>query len=206
MHALSLSDGLFPCISLMRVMHRGLAMHPSNHLEMWNHVNPYKGRFNTLENVSWELVCVLPQSMSGVQWTVAWSLWSVNRESSIFRAWQSRARADWRNTELWADISIMEAVCVISANRLGVARGEGSTARTRRCGNCNIKMHWTILSNSLLSWSVSSVWFLFQCPQANNYSTYWTALTWRNVPDAITNSNNLAHLNRDGEEIATWNG
>lgn len=87
MHALSLSDGLFPCISLMRVMHRGLAMHPSNHLEMWNHVNPYKGRFNTLENVSWELDCVLPQSMSGVQWTVAWSLWSVNRESSIFRAW-----------------------------------------------------------------------------------------------------------------------
>ncbi len=120
MHALSLSDGLFPCISLMRVMHRGLAMHQSNHLEMWTHVNPYKGRFNTLEIVSWELLCVLPQSMSGVQWTVAWSLWSVNRESSIFRAWQSRARADWRNTPLWDDISIMEAVCVISANRLGV--------------------------------------------------------------------------------------
>ncbi len=123
MHDLSLSDGLFPCISLMRVMHRGLAMHQSNHLEMWTHVNPYKGRFNTLEIVSWELLCVLPQSMSGVQWTVAWSLWSVNRESSIFRAWQTRVRADWRNTPLWDDISIMEAVCVISANRLGVVRG-----------------------------------------------------------------------------------
>lgn len=131
MHALSLSDGIFPCISLMRVMHQGLAKHPSNHLEMWNHVNPYEGRFNTLENVSWELVCVSPQSISGVQWTVAWSLWSVSRESSIFRAWQSRPWPDWKNTPLWADISIMEAVCVIWANRLGVARGEGSTARTR---------------------------------------------------------------------------
>ncbi len=153
MHALSLSDGLFPCISLMRVMHRGLAMHPSNHLEMWNHVNPYKGRFNTLENMSWELVCVLPQSMSGVQWTVAWSLWSVNRESSIFRAWQSRTRADWRNTLLWADISIMEAVCVISANRLGVVRGEGSTVRARAPGVAAIVILRCIEQYSLILFS-----------------------------------------------------
>ncbi len=143
--------------------------------------------------------CPRAWAVCSEQWLGLYGQWIERVPSSG----HGRTRADWRNTPLWDDISIMEAVCVISANRLGVVRGERSTARTRAC---NIKMHWTILSNSLLSWSVSSVWFLFQCPQANNYSTYWTALTWYNVLDAITNSNNLAHLNRDGEGIATWNG
>lgn len=45
-----------------------------------------------------------------------------------------------------------------------------------------------------------------RCLEANNYSTYWTALTWYNVPNAITNSNNLAYSNSDGRETVGWNG
>lgn len=77
-HSLSLSHAL----AWWEFSQRGLAMHPSNHPEMWNHVNLYTGKFNTLENVSWELLYVLPGA-----WAVCSEQCAVNSGLVFYGQW-----------------------------------------------------------------------------------------------------------------------